>query len=101
MKKFFVTHYVEFPIYHPEDGGYYTAGRKVKHAKSFFSLARASRYALDRVADYDLNSIKPGEITAEEILSEPVVLAGAEHTKVIGEGAMIVIEQQLGSLECA
>ena len=69
---FYVTYYEEHPYYHPEEGGYYVAGRYADYSEGFDSKEEAKQFArelankegLSRVNDTYYN--KPSKYFGEE-----------------------------------
>ena len=69
---FYVTYYEEHPYYHPEEGGYYVAGRYADYSEGFDSKEEANQFArelankegLSRVNDTYYN--KPSKYFGEE-----------------------------------
>ena len=86
-KKWYLTHYEEYPIYEPADGGYYYAGREYTEYIECSNKADAI-HELQYVLKEDLESL--GFIVDETSAYLP--------SKYIGEGESWVIEETLGSL---
>ena len=81
----YLTHYIEYPIYEPAEGGYYYAGRE---AGSF----------------YRLNSVKQAQRTLAKLqkeLEDEGFVVCEDHaflpSRYIGEGERWVIEKVYGS----
>ena len=85
MSKVYLTHYIEYPIYEPAEGGYYYAGLEANETHE--------------CSTYDEAKSKLAEMTAE--LEEEGFIVNEHNAylsgKYIGEGEKWVIEETYGS----
>lgn len=54
---YFVSHYSEYPLYTPEEGGYYYAGVELYKSFRFSSLKKAKKFLNKYAADNEMNLI--------------------------------------------
>lgn len=89
MGKFYVTHYVTYPIYEPAEGGYYYEGIVARDVFQFTSLKRAKEY-LYRLARQLGFYVSPTRRSAHS----PI-----ETTRYIGDREYLRLETNPGSEE--
>lgn len=82
---YFLTHYVEYPIYHPEEGGYYQAGCEAEEYYEF----KTKEEAKDALTKMEIELEEYGFIINEE--------SACLHSKYIGSGERWIIEKEYGS----
>lgn len=83
----YLTHYEEYPIYEPAEGGYYYAGRQAVEYRRLNSMKQAKRI----LAKMQKSLEEAGFIVYEDRAYLP--------SKYIGEGQSWRIEKVLGSHE--
>lgn len=81
----YLTHYTEYPIYEPAEGGYYYAGRE---AGSFYRL-NSVKQAKRKLAKIKNELENDGFVVDEDY--------AFLHSRYIGEGEQWVIEKVYGS----
>lgn len=83
----YLTHYKEYPMYHPEEGGYYEAGNEAQEFYRLNSMKQAKR----KLAKMRKELEEEGYIMYED-------LTGAYlYSRYIGECERWVIEKVYGS----
>ena len=100
----YVTHYVEYPIYEPAEGGYYYAGNEVFVSERMSK--RKAREEFDRIWSElkRLNEIEFGCAEPHISSSHPVYPwirvspnRIVKYSRYIGEGESYVVERRCGS----
>lgn len=81
----YLTHYVEYPIYEPAEGGYYYAGREATEAYECDTVDEAKEILAD--------------LEAEGFVINANNTKAFLHSKYIGDGEMWAIEKAYGSHE--
>lgn len=81
----YLTHYTEYPIYEPAEGGYFYAG---KEATNFYRL-NSVKQAKRKLAKLKKKLEAEGFVVYED--------RAYLHSRYIGEGEQIVIEKVYGS----
>jgi hypothetical protein len=81
----YLTHYTEYPIYEPAEGGYYYTGREADNFYRLNSLKQAKRKLAKLKKQLEFESFVVGEDYAYR------------SSKYIGEGEEWVIEKVYGS----
>lgn len=82
----FLTHYCEYPIYEPAEGGYYYSGLEATEAIEFDTEEEAIQYLAEMKSDLEENGFTVYDTRA--VLS----------SKYIGSSEYWEIEKQYGSL---
>ena len=77
---FYVTYYIETPYYHPEDGGYYVAGRHASDSEGFDKKEDAIKVAEEVANDLEMRKISNTEYIKD--------------SKYIGDKAYIFVETE-------
>jgi hypothetical protein len=81
----YLTHYAEYPIYEPAEGGYYYAGNEAYECHRFWTTWGAKRHLAKMRAELE----EEGFIVSES--------RAFLFSKYIGEGESWVIERSYGS----
>ena len=81
----FLTHYCEYPIYEPAEGGYYYAGNEACGHRHFLTMWGAKRHLAKMRAELEMEGFI--------VYKDRAYLAG----KYIGEGESWVVERKYGS----
>lgn len=84
----YLTHYTEYPIYEPAEGGYYYAGQE---AGNYYECDTKEE-AIQQLAEMREELEEEGF----EVYDERAVL----RRKYIGDGESWIIEEELGQHEC-
>ena len=84
---FYLTHYEEYPIYEPAEGGYYYAGNRAQEFYRLNSMKQVKRKLAKMKKDLE----EDGFIVSEELD------AAWRFSKYIGEGESWVVEKVYGS----
>ena len=92
----YITHYEEYPIYEPAEGGYYYDGNELISSEKM-----SERQAKKKLAEIWADVQKENEILPE---GEQWVMSGDKRgvyrsSKYIGEGESYIIERHKGSEE--
>lgn len=81
----YLTHYQEYPIYEPAEGGYYYAGREAYESYRFWTRRGARRFLTDMKRELE----NDGFIVCGDYAYIP--------SKYVGEGEQWFIEKKYGS----
>jgi hypothetical protein len=79
----YLTHYVEYPVYEPAEGGYYYAGREATEAYECDTIDEAK----EQLAKFEAEGFVMNADDTKAFL----------YSKYIGDGEMWVIEETYGS----
>ena len=85
----YLTHYYEYPIYEPAEGGYYYAGREADASYEYETMEEAVE---------QFNKIIP-ELEEDGYIIREDLGQAYLSSKYIGDGEMWVIEKTYGSYE--
>ena len=85
----YLTHYCEYPIYEPAEGGYYYTGREVAASYECDTMEEA----IQQFNDMKVELEEDGFIIREDLHKAYL------SSKYIGEGEMWIIEETYGSHE--
>lgn len=85
--KVYLTHYTEYPIYEPAEGGYYYAGREADTSWECDTLEEAQKQLAEMKEELEAD----GFIVREDLTKATL------DSKYIGDGEMWVIEETYGS----
>lgn len=82
MRKYYVTHYKDYPVFRPEEGGYYVSGTEMIDSEKFSTLKEARKF---------LN-----EVEKNDDMKKIGLNCYAIHSKYIGDDEYIKIEKKQG-----
>ena len=71
----YLTHYTEYPIYEPAEGGYYYAGNEAFESFTFLTKWGAKRHLAKMRAELEAEEFRSEEHTSE--LQSPIVISYA------------------------
>ena len=83
----YLTHYTEYPIYEPEEGGYYYAGREANEYYRLNSVKQAKRKLAKMRKELEAEGFEVFEDRADM------------YSKYIGESELWIIDKVYGSHE--
>ena len=84
---FYLTHYYEYPIYEPAEGGYYYAGKEAGEFYRLNSIKQVKR----KLAKMKKQLEQDGFVVNEKFMWASL------HSKYIGEGERWIVEKVYGS----
>lgn len=88
----YITHYEQYPIYEPAEGGYYYAGNQITEYKRMSK--RAAKRELKELFDILRRDYNDPEYPWVMSLDENMIYRGSKY---IGDGESYVIERKLGN----
>lgn len=89
----YLTHYEEYPIYEPAEGGYYYAGNQVTEYERMSK--RAAKRELKELYDILCRDHNDPEYPWRMSLDGNMIYRGSKY---IGDGERYIIERKLGSM---
>ena len=93
----YLTHYTEYPIYEPAEGGYYYSGNQID---SYERLSKnQARKKMEEIWEEikEEYGIYPSEMERWKYIKNSHGVSIRYHSHYIGEGCSYVIERKLGS----
>ena len=85
----YLTHYTEYPIYYPEEGGFYIAGQQADCAYRLNSMKQAQRKLKKMQKNLEEDGFK--------IFIYDNYCEAYKYSKYIGDGELWVVEKVYGS----
>lgn len=89
----YVTHYEQYPIYEPAEGGYYYSGNQVTEFERMSK--RAAKREIKKLFDNLCHEDNDPEYPWEMSLDGNMIYRSSKYT---GDGESYVIERKLGSM---
>lgn len=95
---YYVTHYIEYPIYEPAEGGYYYAGTRMVQSRAFQTWRKAKRH-LRKLYKECLSDYKEMEKWNHDLrgwYENPQHTYFGYSTKYVGQDEYIRLERKQG-----